>query len=282
MSDHQPSVDGDLLRLYQPVHRVFNVALVEAHCQAFGSPRLDPRKIESTGLVVRRVRRDGKGAVTYEGWCSLNGRVLGWNPLGDEQDPRHDRDPDPARRTPSRLTNDPGFDAEFRGAADHRAEVSTSLFIAPPVGEKARMSTVLYGVIPVTSTARADLPPKGVEPDLDLWAGHLSLLLRVSANERALWPATAKGQTLTRNDLTDFPVRAEPLDELAAKPPINPGATRFVLLVRQLAQEFRLLQLPEDSNVKTGGAMTAKLRELVARLDKLNVTLVDGTPRAIG
>lgn len=45
------------LRLQQPVHRTFTLALVEAACDVTGAPRLDPARIESAGLVVRRVAR---------------------------------------------------------------------------------------------------------------------------------------------------------------------------------------------------------------------------------
>src|SRR5687767_547745 len=54
---HRPTTGPDgVTRLFQPVHRAFNIALLEAHCTGFGIPRLDARQIESSGLVVRRVR----------------------------------------------------------------------------------------------------------------------------------------------------------------------------------------------------------------------------------
>ena len=47
-----------VLKLFQPVHRTFNLAALEIYCDVFGEPRLDPRRIESAGLVVRRVYVD--------------------------------------------------------------------------------------------------------------------------------------------------------------------------------------------------------------------------------
>lgn len=49
------------IKLYQPVHRTFNVVALEAGCDIFGNPRLDPVRIESAGLVVRRVAEPDDG-----------------------------------------------------------------------------------------------------------------------------------------------------------------------------------------------------------------------------
>jgi hypothetical protein len=51
---HEPD-NGDALRLYQPVHRTFHLAILELCCGDYGLPRVDPRKISSAGLVVRRL-----------------------------------------------------------------------------------------------------------------------------------------------------------------------------------------------------------------------------------
>ncbi|MDH5625923.1 MAG: hypothetical protein OEY21_07435, partial [Nitrospira sp.] len=42
-----------VLKLFQPVHRTFHLALLDASCLTFGRPRLDPKKIVGAGLVVR-------------------------------------------------------------------------------------------------------------------------------------------------------------------------------------------------------------------------------------
>ncbi len=51
-----PSVPGTL---YQPVARVVHVAMVQLACESVGYPRLDPKRVLSAGLVIRRVPRTG-------------------------------------------------------------------------------------------------------------------------------------------------------------------------------------------------------------------------------
>src|SRR5262245_19980271 len=61
-----------LLKLYQPVHKMFNLVLFEAVCLSYGTPRLDPTQIDSAGIVIRRVGVDGQGKKKTpekaEGW----------------------------------------------------------------------------------------------------------------------------------------------------------------------------------------------------------------------
>jgi hypothetical protein len=284
VTEHRPTLSSGALRLHQPVHRVFNVVVVEAHCEAFMQPRLDPRKIESSGFVVRRVVRQKftgkedrrskereirKEATTYEAWYTENGRVVGWKPLNETT---LERDPDPKRRRAPRLTGDRSLDAELFGAPDSLAEEVTTLFVAPPGIATATGRTLLYGVIPTSSTSRAGRPAKGDEPDRAEWESHLSLLLKETDKERALWPADNSLQRqakLSRDDLKAFTALTE-----SAIPSVmpNPGATRFILLVRQLAQEFSLLR-PVNAETRD---------QLVSALNQLQVPLVDGSSRKAG
>jgi hypothetical protein len=259
---------GGALRLWQPVHRTFHVALLDAHCDTFGQPRLDPRKIDSAGQVIRRVRTQPDGTKRYEAWCATQNQVAGWVTLPDPASPDHLRDPDPARRPLPRHTADPVFDRQTFGAGDLTAEETTALFVAPPATAAATSRTLLYGVMPLTSSSRAGAMPKGAAPTADEWAAHLSLLLRASGNPVSLWPAhsqAARAAKLDRADVKNTPVTLPDST-------INPGASRFVLLVRQLAQEFGLLR---PANPDTG-------RRLVATLNRLTLTLVDGTTRPAG
>lgn len=260
---HRPSNGADgKLRLFQPVHRTFNLALLEAHCTGFGLPRLDARQIDSAGLVVRRVRTDRHGLRRYDAWCATKHQITGWVQLPALDDPDHLRDPDPARRPQKRLTGDPAFDREKFGAGDATAEETTSLFIAPPDTAAATKRTLLYGIIPVTSSSRAGAAPKGEEPDAKSWSDHLSVLLRHTA-AREIWPKGAA------------PLTAADLDSTAILNPndsINTNQTRFVLAVRQLAQEFMLLR---PQNPATRDA-------LVAKLNRLSVTLADDSTKPLG
>ena len=79
--------DG-LLELGLPIHRRFQIALFEAICHQPGSPRLDPAKISSQGMVIRRIR-GGRWA----GWMKSGRKISGWLPLAGEN-----VDPDPRKR----------------------------------------------------------------------------------------------------------------------------------------------------------------------------------------
>lgn len=111
-----------ILQLFQPVHRTFHLALLEAVCDSLMTPRLDPERIESAGIVVRRVgiagaveqpaketgrlsavlsrRRREQAAPSdkslemsrrtaanevREGWMQSGKRVRGWVPFSDEE-----------------------------------------------------------------------------------------------------------------------------------------------------------------------------------------------------
>ncbi len=267
---HRPSSVENVLSLFQPVHRVFNLALLEAHCTTFGTPRLDPRKIDSSGLVVRRVRTQPNGTKNYDAWCATKSRVTGWVELPNFDSDDHRRDPDPARRPQTRFTADPAFDRRQFGSGDRTAEETTSLFVAPPETVATTTRTLLYGVIPVTSSSRAGAMPKGDLPAnwADKWAAHLSLLLRANINSISLWPADTTDQRAEKLGRAD--VKSNPI--LFDDESVNPGASRFVLLVRQLAQEFSLLR---PLNSTTGD-------KLLEKLNALTITLVDGTTRPAG
>ena len=144
-------------RLYQPIHRMFNLVLLEACCASFGEPRLDPNKIESAGFVVRRWSATDKRWQAWSGtpkdkpvpkpdlrWRTLHGR--------DEED----ADPDPARRPPRVRSGHPGIDALLaaRFGGEPMTERSTSLFTAPPEVCQAAGRTVLYGMLSVVSDER--------------------------------------------------------------------------------------------------------------------------------
>src|SRR5262245_57319173 len=66
-----------VLKLCQPLQRLFHVALMEAWCPRPGEPRIDPKRVESAGMVIRRVRRVGS-QTRYEGWMRSNGKLRGW------------------------------------------------------------------------------------------------------------------------------------------------------------------------------------------------------------
>lgn len=263
-----PAGPGGRLRLFQPIHRTFNLLLLEAHCDIFGRPRLDPRKIESAGQVVRRVRRAPDGTPRYEAWCTHQNQPIGWVELPEFGHPEHSRDPDPARRRTPRLTGDGAFDRRILGHVEAPAEETTSLFVAPPATAAATSRTLLYGVLPLTSPSRAGTLPKGETPNRADWAAHLSLLLRPSAQTVGLWPAHTDAARAAQLERADLKLTPDALPDSA----VLPRANRFVLLVRQLVQEFSVLR---PINPATHA-------RLLTTLNRLSVTLVDGTQRPAG
>lgn len=140
-------------RLYQPVHRSFNLVLVEAFCATDGLPRLDPRKILRAGVTLRR--RNPNGA---QGWITAGGQVLGWRPLpGEALAAIPQWDPDSAARRSQRL----GRNAPVLGRAPLPLtalwdEAFSPLFPAPPALCAQLGKTLLYGYLPVTSDARSE------------------------------------------------------------------------------------------------------------------------------
>jgi hypothetical protein len=171
----QETDDTNSLLLYQPVHRVFYIALFELVCDPFGAsaiqPRLDPQKIIDAGLVIRRFatppldyvssqlnRADSRHVVNksrtfaIEGWRHSSTTLRGWLPYATNADER--LDPDPARRTPELSSGVPEIDRllEQVGATEPLTESFTPLFVAPAdVCEKAG-KTILYGFIPLASS----------------------------------------------------------------------------------------------------------------------------------
>lgn len=145
--------DG-LLELGLPIHRRFQIALFEAVCRQPGSPRLDPAKISSQGMVIRRIR-GGRWA----GWMKSGRKISGWLPLAGEN-----VDPDPRKRGAA-----PAGNRQARALIARRnppttmAEDVLGLYVAPPDICAARGKTILFGVVPVASNARVDGPADPID-----------------------------------------------------------------------------------------------------------------------
>jgi hypothetical protein len=211
------------VKLEQPVHRAFNLALTEALCLIPGEPRLDPAKIVSAGLVVRR-----EGAAGLEGWLKQDGRAIGWRALpGGVADADSAYDPDPERRRARRL----GANAKLLrrldslpGDADRLAEDTAPLFATPPEVARATGRTLLYGFLPVSSNERAEdepAPPPFTRSDV---AGRVPVLLR---SDRAAADLPPAGDGIT---VSQAQVRPEALPE-------SGGVRTLVDALNYLAQE---------------------------------------------
>jgi hypothetical protein len=222
-----------VLRLYQPVHRTFHVALLEVACDTVGRPRLDPQKIESAGLVVRRIT-EGASGTAHEAWMQSENRVRGWaglNPVRKEEE----LDPDPARRPLELRTGNGEINRRlqlWKQSAAPLSESSTPLFIAPPEVCLNARRTILYGVVPVTSSDLSEPPPPdkpGEEsaglPRFDsnelqeMMREHLPLFLQERKGGAVPIPPRA-GRNFTFADAEDGDLQA------------------FILSLRQLKFEF--------------------------------------------
>lgn len=149
------ATDG-VLGLSQPMHHRMQIALFEAWCVAPGRPRLDPAKIASSGIVVRRLRdnqRDGwmKRGKTLEGWTSIT---------------LPDSDPDPVRAgagDPANAAIRAILEARRGSSVRPAAETVHALYPAPPEVCEAVGKTLLFAVIPVSSNEVSDLPPPPID-----------------------------------------------------------------------------------------------------------------------
>jgi len=238
--DRASARDSAVLGLFQPVHRILNVTLVEALCDTVGGPRLDPAKIESAGLVVRRVAVDGRGRPrpdVLEAWlreaptprsrtagADSRRQRLGWvgltgNPGAPGSDV--DLDPDAARRPKTLRAGHPEIDRRLMLAGPVSAldEAWSPLFVAPPDVAVATGRTVLYGIVPVTSSEQADLPTSRESLDTRTLSQHMPNLFRAG-----LAASLPGGATVSRSSI-----------EKSAK---NSAARAFLRDLRQIAQEL--------------------------------------------
>jgi hypothetical protein len=160
----------NVAQLQQPIHREFAVALYEARCKIPGLPRVDPRKLVAQGMVVRKVFGN-----TLRGWVQSKTAQRGWMPVQPQDDPqglKAQRSGNAAIDTLLALQNHTPL----------LKEEVTPLFVAPPDVCAALKKTVLFGVVPVTSSEQAESAPvdymdlaKGDGGDLEK---HLSEFLR--------------------------------------------------------------------------------------------------------
>ncbi len=151
--------------LFQPVQRMLNVAMVKLNCNTLGCPRVDPRRILSAGVVIRRAYRwpgvNGNppwdDVDTLEGWMRDPSGKFGWVQLGSKQ---CDLDPDPTKR-PQLASGQPDLDSQLALMALNAAytESTTPAFAAPPATNATLNRTVVYGVIPTSSSDVSDTQP---------------------------------------------------------------------------------------------------------------------------
>jgi hypothetical protein len=151
-------IPADDPTLYLPVHRTFNLILAEAVCDVPGKPRLDPARIDSAGVVIRRrVPRRPTGRTGPQRWVRHGESVMGWQSVAAQH---ADDDPDAARR-PRLAAGNAAIEAALarrRPAAAQVSEVVTRMYVAPPDVCAAVGATLLFGVVEAASPERAERP----------------------------------------------------------------------------------------------------------------------------
>lgn len=226
-------LNGSML-LFQPVQRILQVAMVKLNCNSLSGPRVDPTRVLSAGLVVRRVFRragpNGGPAVddlnALSAWMRSPDGKFKWVLLGPHQE---NFDPDPAQR-PQMTSGQAALDLELTALSLATAftESTTPAFAAPPVTCANLKRTVFYAVIPTASSEVSDTPAK-IPPLLKQNALIQSLppLLR-SSQGRPPPPVPAKGLTIDFRWMTDdylitnypAPTQRQPLQSPIRRRPI--------------------------------------------------------------
>lgn len=268
-----PGRDNNVLRLFHPVQRVATLAVLEAFCDVPGTPRLDRGRIQSAGLVLRRLGPGGR----KEAWVKGGTRIFGWDVIDEDADPEADK------RLPPQSTGHPVLDrllpsqqiamraraqrlASVFGPDTEVTESVSPLFVAPPEACLATGRTVLFGVVPVVSNEQAEAPAEspryGEDPrERAQLRNHLVHYLKAGSRKslqgegRVLDPSWAKRAV-------------DPASPVSKPAPAN--IETFLLLLQQLHVELDAF----------GGS--AESRALFARLNELTIerTAADGTLRS--
>ena len=228
---------AQVLKLFQPIQRQFNLAVMEARCDTPGEPRIDPKRVDGAGMVIRRLVRDAQGREIKQGWMRAGESLKGWARIATAADAaasgnRHD--PEARRRLSRPTTGQAVLDREVSAllAAQEDAllnEAVVPMFIAPPDVCQAAAATLFYGLIPTTSSEQAEAgAPEFDEaafgPGTDDFKAHLVGPLAGLADS---FPRP--GRPLTP-DLATIAGNAADAERSAMK--------RLLLLLRQLAVEF--------------------------------------------
>jgi hypothetical protein len=234
-----PALPGTVSRLYQPVHRVFNIALLEVACDQFGQPRLDPERIESAGLVIRRERKDTtlNQRSRMEAWVQSANVFRGWTQFDSSES--EDLDPDPKLRKPERRMGHPWIDQLLSASTrEPLQENETRLFLAPPEVCKAANKTILFGLIPVTSSEQTEIP----DPNMPIFSDdvitkHLPSYLR-AGGPRSI-PQAGQRLNYRAGDTTSADLKdTDDTNDLGD----------FILMLRQLSIEFEAFKEPLATN----------------------------------
>jgi hypothetical protein len=245
-----------VLKLFQPVQRQFHLAVLEALCDIPGDPRIDPKRIESAGMVLRRIGANG----VHEGWMRASGKLRGWValPTHAESDARHD--PVAAKRLALKAVGPRAIARELASFASMQPgalfeEHVVPLFAAPPDVCEDAGRTLYYGLVPTTSSELAQAPaegPRDFGPDTDAFRNHLVGML------------TGDAMTFDTAGQTVAPAWHAIADIAPTEPGHVASLTLFVRMLEQLAIEFDAFG-KSDASVAVFNELQTILLPLVAR-----------------
>jgi hypothetical protein len=231
--------DG-VLELSLPTHRSYQIALFEILCAQPGAPRLDPARLASQGMVLRR-----RSAGGWAGWTRRGKLLTGWKRI----DP--DIDPEPEQRRAVHAANRSAR-ALIAGSRPDLApaEEVIPLFLAPPDICEARGRTILFGVVPVVSSERVDEAPPRLDyarhPQRAEFERHLSEFLKA----RAPTDLPRGGQALAAG--------WNVLSQVESGDPDQPRLRAIGLFLQQVQTEL---------GVREGGAKAETLMGLLAGIE---------------
>lgn len=174
-----PTGPATPVTLYSPIQRVVHLATLQLACDTVRSPRLNPTRVLSAGLVVRRVVQS-KGNPVFSkppsAWMRSADGQFQWVGLqpGNEED-----DPNPALR-PQLQSGQPGLDELLsqQSLTSAKTEIATPAFVAAPEVCNAAGRTLLYGVIPTASSEVATQAPARPQYDRPTLESILPPLLK--------------------------------------------------------------------------------------------------------
>ena len=237
-----------VLKLFQPLQRQFHLAVIEAWCDTAGTPRIDPARVDSAGLVLRRIRGTGS-AQFLEAWVKSNGRLRGWVRVAQHTE----QAPPLATHRLARRPVSPSIDLALTRFALEREDALLDehvvpLFMAPPDVCVEAKKTLFYGLVPTASAEIADVPVDPAQAlGTDFGPGSAAFTAHL------VDPLRGQPMTFVLGGETVHPDWFEAVEMPGAGKPTalslshwntlirRAGATgmkRFILLLRQLASEF--------------------------------------------
>jgi hypothetical protein len=253
-----PQRRENMPRLLQPVQRVFNLLVLEAFCDEPGQPRVNPERIESAGIVVRRLAGN-----TRQAWLKAGTRSFGWEGVDEDTDPECDRRA-PAVSLGSPVLNEKAPSQQrvrtagsARLAASRRPvnEEVVPLFVVPPAVCKAAGKTLLFGHLPVIADEMTESAPEA--PDYGADADERGRLQQHLLSYLKAAPATPL--PLGGLDFSTEDVRKAAQNQGGALSRAQyDSLDKFSLFLQQLHHEF---------DAFGGSAAAGALMQLLAKID---------------